>query len=79
MVKNNKSRFPKDARWGEGWDWALFKADKPDTNISSNWKGKGLSNCFGCHVPAKNTGRLPRAQAARSAEKKRCQALKPVA
>ena len=56
MVKDNQNRFPKDARWGEGWGWALFKADSPDTNVSTTWKGDGLSNCFGCHIPAKSTG-----------------------
>ena len=55
MVKDDKNRFPKDTRWGEGWGWALFKADKPDTNVTTTWKGTGLNNCFGCHVPAKNT------------------------
>jgi hypothetical protein len=55
MVKDNKNRFPKDPRWGEGWGWALFKADKPDKNLSTTWKGTGLNNCFGCHLPAKNT------------------------
>lgn len=56
MVKDNQNRFPKDARWGEGWGWALFTAAHPDTNISTNRKGDGLSNCFGCHIPAKSTG-----------------------
>lgn len=55
MVKNDKNRFKNDPRWAEGWGWALFKADKPNTNISTTFKGKGLSNCFGCHVPAMNT------------------------
>lgn len=56
MVKDNENRFPEDARWAEGWGWALFKADHPDTNISTSWKGPGLSNCQGCHIPAQNTG-----------------------
>lgn len=56
MVKDNKNRFPKDPRWAKGWGWALFKADKPNKNISTKWDGNGLSNCKGCHIPAKNTG-----------------------
>lgn len=56
MIKDNKGRFPKDARWGEGWGWGLFKADNPDTNVNMDWKKGTLGNCFACHVPAKDTG-----------------------
>jgi len=55
MVRDNKNRFPKDPRWAHNWGWALFKADKPNKNISTQWDGKGLSNCKGCHIPATNT------------------------
>lgn len=55
MVKDRHNRFPDDKRWGEGWGWALFKADKPNTDVNKNWKQGSLSNCFACHQPAKNT------------------------
>ena len=56
MVKDNNQRFEGDARWGGGWGWALFKSDQPNINVTKNWKGEGFNNCFGCHIPAKNTG-----------------------
>ncbi len=55
MVRDRKNRFPNNKAWGEGWGWALFKSDAPDQNLTSNWKGEGFNNCFGCHAPAKET------------------------
>ncbi|MEX2366534.1 MAG: cytochrome P460 family protein, partial [Pseudohongiellaceae bacterium] len=55
MVRDRKNRFPDNKAWGEGWGWALFEADDPDKNLTSNWRGKGFNNCFGCHAPAKDT------------------------
>ena len=55
MVRDRKNRFPDNKAWGEGWGWALFKADNPDKNVTTNWKGEGFNNCFGCHIPARDT------------------------
>ena len=55
MIRDQKNRFPDNKAWGEGWGWALFTSDDPDKNLTSNWKGTGFNNCFGCHSPAKNT------------------------
>lgn len=37
--------------WGEGWGWALYKPDRPDVNVATNYQ----ADCLGCHVPAKDT------------------------
>lgn len=55
MVRDRQNRFADNQAWGEGWGWALFTADDPDTNQTTNWKGEGFNNCFGCHTPARNT------------------------
>lgn len=55
MVRDRENRFPGNKAWGEGWGWALFKADAPKTNVTTTWHGEGFNNCFGCHVPVKNT------------------------
>lgn len=55
MVRDRQNRFPSNQAWGGGWGWALFNSDAPDKNLTTTWKGEGLNNCFGCHVPAKQT------------------------
>lgn len=56
MIKDRQNRFPDNPAWGQGWGWALFKADKPSVNIAHNWKkDAGLGNCYGCHVPTRQT------------------------
>lgn len=55
MVRDRQNRFADNKAWGEGWGWALFTADDPETNQTKNWKGEGFNNCFGCHTPVKNT------------------------
>lgn len=55
MVRDRQNRFPDNTAWGEGWGWALFTPDSPNTSTTDNWKGEGFNNCFGCHVPAKDT------------------------
>lgn len=50
MVKDAQGRFD-GPHWGEGWGWALFKADNPDVNVSESFE----STCMGCHVPAQQT------------------------
>ena len=52
MVKNDKKRFPENASWGEGWGWALFGAGETKSQ-TTNWKGEGFNNCYGCHLPVK--------------------------
>ncbi len=49
MVKDSKGRFPQNDLWGDGWGWALFKADAPDRNVATDYS----TDCRGCHVPAK--------------------------
>lgn len=51
MVKDTKGRFKNNPNWGEGWGWALFKADAPKKNVSPNYK----NDCLGCHEVAKET------------------------
>lgn len=55
MVRDHKNRFPDNKAWGEGWGWALFTSDDPQTNLTSNWRGTGFNNCFGCHAPVQDT------------------------
>jgi hypothetical protein len=51
MVKDQNDRFPSNPNWGRGWGWALFKADNPMKNVSSDY----TADCLSCHVPAKST------------------------
>jgi hypothetical protein len=51
MIKDEKGRYPGNPLWGDGWGWALFKADAPDKQVATSYK----KDCLGCHVPAKTT------------------------
>jgi hypothetical protein len=51
MVRDTKGRFPGNRKWGDGWGWALFKADNPSRDVATDFK----KDCLGCHVPARNT------------------------
>jgi hypothetical protein len=51
MIKDDKGRFPGNPLWGNGWGWALFKADAPDKQVATNFK----KDCLGCHLPAQST------------------------
>jgi hypothetical protein len=51
MIKDEKGRYPGNPLWGNGWGWALFKADAPDKQVAINYK----KDCLGCHVPAQAT------------------------
>ena len=51
MIKDAKNRFPNNPLWGNGWGWALFKADAPDKQVATSFK----KDCLGCHVPAQST------------------------
>ena len=51
LIKDAKGRYPGSALWGDGWGWALFKADAPDKQVATDYK----KDCLGCHVPAKAT------------------------
>lgn len=48
MIKDRKERFPESSHWGDGWGWALFKADNPTENVSKSYQ----ISCIGCHLPA---------------------------
>jgi Cytochrome P460 len=52
MVKDQQGRFKGNPHWGNGWGWALFNADAPSKDVSTNFQ----KDCIPCHVPAKNTG-----------------------
>ena len=49
MIKDSKGRFPDNHLWGDGWGWALFKADDPKKNVATDFK----TDCITCHIPAK--------------------------
>lgn len=51
MIKDDKGRYRDNPLWGDGWGWALFKSDAPDTQVATNYK----KDCLGCHLPAKGT------------------------
>lgn len=51
MVKDSQNRFVDNPLWGEGWGWALFKPNKQDKNLATDYK----TDCLSCHVPAKDT------------------------
>jgi hypothetical protein len=51
MIKDEKKRYPDNPLWGDGWGWALFKADAPDKQVATNYN----KDCLGCHIPAKAT------------------------
>jgi Cytochrome P460 len=51
MIKDANNRFPNNPLWGDGWGWALFKADAPDKQVATRYK----KDCLGCHVPAQST------------------------
>ena len=49
MIKDREGRFDAHPLWGDGWGWALFKAENPDSTVTQNYK----TECVGCHIPAK--------------------------
>jgi hypothetical protein len=49
MIKDATGRFPDNDLWGDGWGWALFKADAPDRNVATDYE----TDCKACHVPAR--------------------------
>jgi Cytochrome P460 len=51
MIKDEKKRFPDNPLWGDGWGWALFKADAPDKQVATDHS----KDCIPCHIPAKST------------------------
>ena len=51
MIKDDKGRFPNNPLWGNGWGWALFKSNEPDTQVATDFK----KDCLGCHIPAQET------------------------
>ncbi|TVT50770.1 MAG: cytochrome C [Denitromonas halophila] len=54
MVKNAKGRFASNPQWGDGWGWAMFKADAPATNVAASYD----ADCKACHIPAAQTDRV---------------------
>ena len=51
QIKDEKNRFPNNPLWGNGWGWALYKADAPDKQVATDFK----KDCIPCHVPAQST------------------------
>jgi hypothetical protein len=54
MIKDTEDRFASNPLWGDGWGWALFKADAPATNTAVSYQ----IDCMGCHLPAANSDRV---------------------
>ncbi len=51
MIRDSMGRFSENTNWGEGWGWALFKANNPKKNISTNYR----NDCLGCHELARSS------------------------
>ena len=49
MIKDAKGRFKGNKLWGDGWGWALFKAENPTKTVTEDYK----NDCLSCHIPAK--------------------------
>lgn len=47
MVKD-ADRSERGPLWGAGWGWALYKPDRPDVNVATDFR----ADCIGCHMPA---------------------------
>ena len=43
LIKDAKGRYPGNPLWGDGWGWALFKADLPDKQVATNYKKTALA------------------------------------
>ena len=50
MVKDTDNRFTENSLWGDGWGWALFKPNDTSKNLVKNY----MTDCLGCHIPAKD-------------------------
>ena len=50
MIKDSKGRFPDSKLWGDGWGWAMYNGDDPNTVVTEDYK----EACIPCHVPAEN-------------------------
>lgn len=50
MIKDTQNRFPNNPIWGDGWGWALFKAEDPKVNVTKDYR----QECIPCHIPAKD-------------------------
>jgi hypothetical protein len=50
LIKDTEGRFSANPLWGDGWGWALFNVDQPDTAVTKNYK----TECIGCHIPARD-------------------------
>ena len=51
MVRDSKDSYKGNPLWGDGWGWSWFDAADPIHTTTSNY----LSECQGCHVPARTT------------------------
>jgi len=54
MVRDAKGRYKNSPLWGDGWLWALYKADDPSKNVAVSY----AKDCQGCHLPAAATDRV---------------------
>jgi hypothetical protein len=50
LIKDEKGRYAGNPLWGDGWGWALSKADSPDKQVAVDYK----KDCLGYHIPAKS-------------------------
>jgi len=51
MVKDDRSRFPGQGLWGDGWGWAWLDAASPAETTTTDYR----EDCLACHVPARAT------------------------
>ena len=51
MVKDTEGRFSDNPLWGNGWGWALFAGDDPQTQTATDFS----TDCLGCHIPAQDS------------------------
>ena len=50
-IKDSTNRFPDNPLWGDGWGWALFKADAPAKQVAADYK----ADCLSCHIPVEKS------------------------
>ena len=50
MIRDSRNTHPQSPLWGDGWGWAWFDADKPQTTTT-----RDHAECLGCHEPARAT------------------------
>jgi hypothetical protein len=60
LIKDEKHRFPNNPLWGDGWGWALFKADAPDKQVATTTKKTASTATFRPSLPTGYTSKAIR-------------------